>query len=213
VSEVRVGLGRSNVVVTICLLLFVGGIAGVAAYSGLRAQGSARILGLAIAAIFAIPLLMLLRALPKFLAPRRVVLDGHGLRIQHGRDEVLLPWPQIAAVGVGYQRTAREPEKAPLTLEAVQEAAVGRLQDYAREALHVSDARKLALEIFPAAPDAGAAVPKLRPYWKQARPPMAGLPGVRWSFPLPPVTGIGERIADGMRVIQPNRWLGWIVRS
>jgi len=212
-TEVRVGLGRSNVVVTLALLLFVGGITGVAAYGGLRAQeSSARILGLAIAAIFAIPLLMLLKSLPKFLAPRHVVLDGQGLRIQHGSDEVLLPWPQVAAVGIGYERAAQEPAKTPLSLEAVHEAAVGRLQEQAREALHVGDQRRLALEIFPMRPDAAATVPKLKPYWKRMPPPMPGLAEFRWSFPLPPVTGIGEQIAEGVRVVQPNRWLGWIVR-
>ncbi|HEX6686650.1 MAG TPA: hypothetical protein VF062_28010 [Candidatus Limnocylindrales bacterium] len=212
-AEVRVGLGRSNAVVTFAVLLFVGAITGVAVVGGLRAQeSSARILGLAIGAIFAIPLVMLLKALPKFLAPRYVVLDAQGLRIEHGRDHVLLPWPEVAAVGIGYEGAPRQAQGVPRSVEAIKEQAVGRLAEHASEALQVSGRRRIALEIFPMRPEAGDAVSKLRPYWKALPAPMPGLPGVRWSFPLPPVTGIGERIAEGVRATQPNRWLGWIVR-
>jgi hypothetical protein len=210
---VKVGLGRSNAVVTLALLLFLGGLTGVAAYGGLRASGSARVLGLGIALIFAVPLVMLLRALPKFLSPRYVVVDAEGLHILHGKERVSLPWPEVVAVAIGYERAPDEPYSPPRSLEAVQDdAAKDRLAQQVQEALHVSGRRRLALEIFPARADALDRVPRLKPYGKRLPPPVAGLPEVRWSFILPPVVEIAERIAGAVRVSQPNRWLGWIVR-
>jgi hypothetical protein len=213
-APVRVGLGRSNAVVTLAMLAFLGIVVAVAASSAATADyRSARILGLGIAGLFAIPLVMLLFALPRFLAPRYVVLDAGGLRIQHGKQEVAIGWPQLVAVGIGYEQAAAEPPGLPPTsVDQLQDAVKDYLAGQAAELLHVSDKRRIALEIFPYRADAVEWFPKLKPYWKPLPPPMAGLPPYGWRFPLPPVVSIAQAIDQGARTCQPRRRLGWYPR-
>jgi hypothetical protein len=209
--EARVGLGRSNAVVTFAVLGFLGLLVGVAGYGAATADdSSARVLGFAFAGIFAIPLVMLLFALPRFLSPRYVIVDPGGLRIQHGKQQVALPWPQLVAVGIGYELANPGPGGLPPT--SIQDMIADRVADQSAEALHVSGKRRIALEIYPARPDAGQWFPKLQPYWKALAPPVAGVPPYGWRFPLPPVVSIAQDIDRGLWTFQRQRRLGWIPR-
>ena len=212
-APVRVGLGRSNVVVALAVLGFLGWIVWAGGHGAYTADStSARVLGYGIAALFAVPLVMMLRALPRFLSPRQVIVDAESLRIQHGREQVVLPWSELAAVGIGYQRAPDEPAPMPTTEDEAKEAVQDFLSERAHEALQVSGKRRIALEIFPVRPEAVDAFPRLKPYW-QRQPPAAGLPALWWRFPLPPVDSIARQIATGIQATRPDRWVGWQPRD
>lgn len=91
-------------------------------------------------------------------------------------------------------------------------AVTDHLAGQAAELLQVSDKRRIALEIYPARPDAGQWYPKLQPYWKALAPPAAGVPPYGWRFPLPPVVSIAQDIDRGLWTFQPRRRLGWYPR-
>jgi hypothetical protein len=209
---VRVGLGRSNAVVTVCVLAFLCLVVGTAAKGALTSTGSARVLGAGIGLVFAVPLVMMLWALPKFLARRYVVLDVVGLHIQHGRREVVVPWSDVYAVGLGYEQAAAERAAIPTSVDDLKGIVKDYTVDKVSEALEVSDKRRIALEIMPARPDVAQRYPKLKPYWKHQPPPWAGLPPEQWRFPLPPVVAIAQEVERGVRTFQPRRWLGWYPR-
>lgn len=212
-GQVRVGLGRSNAVIALAVLGFLAWIVWAGARGGWHAsEASARYLGFGVAALFVIPLLMMLWALPRFLSPRYVVFDEHGLRIRHGRREAVVGWADLAGVGIAYQRAAEEPTTLPASVDEVRERVQEYLADAAAEALQVSGKRRIVLEIYPARTDAGDRVPLLKPYWKVLTPPAAGLPAWGWSFPLPPVVSIAREIARGAQAVRPDRWIGWYAR-
>jgi hypothetical protein len=210
---VRVGLGRSNAVVTFCVLGFLLLVVGTAAKGAVTSTGSARVLGAGIALVFAVPLVMMLRALPKFLGRRYVALDAIGLRIEHGKEQVVVPWSEVYAVGLGYEQAPAEKQRLPTSVDDLKGVVKDYTVDKVSEALHVSGKRRIVLEIMPARPDdAAQRYPKLKPYWKHQPPPFAGLPPQQWSFPLPPVVSIAHEIERGVRTFQPQRWLGWYPR-
>jgi hypothetical protein len=210
---VKVGLGHSNAVVAFAVLAFLAVIVGVAAHGAwTAAESSARILGFAIAAIFAVPLVMMLFALRRFLSRRYIVFDPSGVSILHGRQRVVVPWQEVAAIGIGYEQAPDEPTKIPTSTDDLKDMAKDYLAGKASEALHVSGERRLALEIFPVRPDAPRWFPKLQPYWTQLPPPARGLPPYEWRFPLPPVMAIAHEVGRGAQTFQPQRWLGWFAR-
>jgi hypothetical protein len=211
-TPVRVGLGRSNAVVTFCVLVFLCLVVGAAAKGALTSTGSARVLGAGIALVFTVPLVMLLRALPRFLGRRYVVLDVAGLHIQHGKEEVVVPWSEVYAVGLGYEQAAEERKSVPTSMDDLKGIVKDYTVDKVSEALQVSGKRRIALEIMPVRPDTAKRYPKLQPYWKHQPPPWAGLPPEQWRFPLPPVVSIAEEIERGIRTFQPQRFLGWYPR-
>jgi hypothetical protein len=212
-GQVRVGLGRSNASVVVLVLAFLLVMVGVGGYGGWTStQVSARVIGFGVAVLFMVPLVMLVVRLPRLLRPRWVVLDASGLRIQHGREEVVVPWPEIVAFGLGYQVPPAKRLTVPLSSDDVKDMAQEYLAGRVREALQVSDARRIALEIYPWHPAAERHYRRLAPYWKRDVPPVAGLPDFLWRFPLPPVVSIGQAVERGARVVAPQRWLGWFAR-
>jgi hypothetical protein len=218
-EQVKVGLGRSNAVVTVAMLAFLGLIVGYAAFGAANASdSSARILGFGFAGLFGIPLVMLLFALPRFLSPRYVILDATGLHIQHGREKVTVAWPDVVAVGFGYEHPDDKKFELPTSLEDAKDMVTGKslvvgyLSDKAAEALQVSGKRRIALEIYPARLDAVHHIPKLAAYWTALAPPVEGVPSVGWRFPLPPVVAIAKEIDHGVHAFQPERRLGWYPR-
>jgi hypothetical protein len=211
-APARIGLGRSNAVVTICVLIFLVVIVGASVKGGIGSTGSTRYLSFFIAVLFAIPLLLAIRALPKLLAPRWVIVDRAGLAIQHGKKTVVVGWPDILAVGIGYALAEPEKTKIPVSIDGATELVAEKLSGLAAEALQISGKRQIALEIYPARPDAVNAYPRLRPYWKPQPPPAPTLPGMQWHFPLPPVAGIAEQVAAALYAWSPPRWAGWTPR-
>jgi hypothetical protein len=212
-EALRVGLGRSNAVVTVLLLGFLGWVVWAGAHGAWTStETSARVLGVGFAVAFAIPLVMLLRFLPRFLSPRYVVVDEAGVAIQQGKQTVVVAWHEVTAIGIGYEIEPPTSGKIPNSLGGLTDAAKGYLADQVSEALQISGKRRLVLEIFPVRPDAVDLVPRLKPYWKSLPPPAAGLPEWGWRFPLPPVVSIAQQIAGGLRSRAPRHWLGWFER-
>jgi hypothetical protein len=209
----RIGLGRSNASVALLVLAFLAIVVVVSARGGwTSSDASARITGFGIAGAFAVPLVLMLVKLPRLLRPRYVVIDLTGLHIEHGRESVVIPWPEIVAFGIGYGVAPTEPMKVPTSEDDVKDMAKEYLAGQAREVLQISDKRRLALEIYPIHPAAEDRYPRLRPYWKRDAPPVRGLPDFLWRFPLPPVVPIGQAIERAARMVVPQRWLGWVPR-
>jgi hypothetical protein len=200
-------------VVASLLLAFLAFVIGASASGGMTADTpSSRYLDFGLAIVFAIPLVMLIRAAPKFFAPRFVLVDASGLGIRHGRETVLVPWPEIHALAIGFAVAEAEKTTIPTSADEVAEFVSDRLAAAASEALHVSKKRQLALEIFPTRPDAVERYPKLKPYWQPLNPPVNGLPPARWRFALPPVVSISQQIASALVAWSPQRWAGWLSR-
>ncbi|HEY2674897.1 MAG TPA: hypothetical protein VGJ07_31580 [Rugosimonospora sp.] len=209
----RIGLGRSNASTVVLVLAFLVIVVVVSVHGAwTSAQTSARVLGFGLGAVFTAPLVLMLVKLPRLLRPRYVVLDAAGLHIQHGRAEVVVPWPEIVALGLGYQVPPAEGWKIPVSQDGVKDLAQEYLAGKVQEALQISDKRRIALEIYPSDPAAKGRYPKLAPYWKRDVPPVAGLPDWLWRFPLPPVVSIGQAVERGARTVAPTRWLGWFLR-
>jgi hypothetical protein len=212
-SPVKVGLGRSNVVAVVALLAFLGAIVFFTGRGAFQMPNNeSKVLNGGLAVLFAVPLVMLLRNLPRFLRPRYIVVDQVGLAIEAGKERVLVPWSELIAVGIGYQLPEAEKAKMPKSLDDVKAEVSGFLADRAEEALQVSGNRRLVLEIFPGPPDSATRYPRLKPFWKAMPPPYQGLPDWGWRFPLPPVTSIAQQIADGVHQRAPRHWLGWFAR-
>src|SRR5262245_28201213 len=101
----KMDLKRANVITlligsALCLMLSAAGI-----YAALDAQDTAtRVVGYCIAGLFALPLLMMAFSLPKLLQPRGLIFDEHGILYWQGDSRLLLPWPELAAVGIGYEQ-------------------------------------------------------------------------------------------------------------
>jgi hypothetical protein len=212
-DPVKVGLGRSNISVTAALLVFLGLFVFFGTQGALTAtDASSRVVSSIIAVAFAIPLIMLLRNLKVFLSPRYVIVDGNGVAIQSGKQTVMVPWPEVRAVGIAYEIADPEPTTIPHSVDGLKDQVKDYLADRAMEALQVSGQRRLVLEIYPAGPNLASGVPKLKPYWKALPPPVAGLPDMALRYPLPPVVSIAQQIAAGLGQRAPQRWLGWYPR-
>lgn len=199
-------LGRANIVLTVGMLIFLAGFVFFAVLGGLDAvETSSRVLSFGLAAVFAVPLLLLLRALPKLLSPRAILVGPDGLSLRHGKETIVIAWAEIATVGIGYAVPARERPPSTFGPEMMQQ----RLADAAAEALQISRKRQYALEIFPVRPDIVDRHPRLKPYWKHLPPPVAGLSPLRWQFPLPAVTPIVDQIANALYTLVPRSFFGF----
>lgn len=216
-QSIRVGLGRSNVVIVICTVLFLGIISVVSIVGSLRDPNAP--LGFFIGGLFGAVLVYFLIKMGPFLRPRSFEFAPDGFRFWHGEENAHIPWEHVLAIGVGYEKKPEDPEEltVPLSLDDVvdmaKERISGELYDRITEVLHVSDKRRLGLEIFPRSPELFGAYPRLRPYVKRQDPPAAKLPGEAWRLPLPPVASIAREASRGAEAFHPAGWLGWYVRD
>ena len=95
-------------VIALAVLVFLCWIVWAGAHGGWTAtETSARYIGFGVAAVFAVPLVMLLWALPRFVSSRAVTVDAHGIAISHGRERIAIGWSDLYAVGIGYERRRR----------------------------------------------------------------------------------------------------------
>jgi hypothetical protein len=202
------------VVITLAVLAFLCWLVWAGAHGGWTAtETSARVIGYGVAVLFGVPLVMLLWALPRFLGPRYVIVDAHGIAISHGRERITIGWPDLVAVGIGYERVQGEAQKLPTSADEVKEAIKEYVVDEASEALHISAKRRIVLELYPSRPDASDRFPRLKPYWKRLPPPAAGLPDWAWRFTQPPVVSIARQIDDAIRLFAPRHRIGWFPRQ
>jgi len=212
-TSVKVGLGRSNVVLALGMVVFLGWITFVSIKGSIQEPDAP--LGYVIGGIFGLVLIFLLIKLPVFLRGRSLEFDADGLRFWHGTQSVLIRWDDVVAVGIAYEQAPDEKPKLHVPSSAEDEVkgrVAGFLNDQAHEALQISGKRRIGLEIYPRRLAAAAAYPKLKPYWQGLTPPEGGLPAEGWRLPLPPVVAIAQEIGRGAQTFQPYRWLGWYAK-
>ncbi|NUR73541.1 MAG: hypothetical protein HOU81_22200 [Hamadaea sp.] len=214
-SSVKVGLGRSNVVLALGMVVFLGWITFVAVKGSIQEPDAP--LGYVIGGIFGLVLIFLLIKLPVFLRGRSLEFDAAGLRFWHGSRHVLIRWDDVVAVGIAYEQAPQDAKPKLHIPSSVQDEVKGRVADFlndqAHEVLQISGKRRIALEIYPRQLAAIEAYPKLRPYWQTLAPPEGGLPPAGWRLPLPPVVTIAQAVGRGAETYQPHRWLGWYARA
>jgi hypothetical protein len=212
-TSVKVGLGRSNVVLALGMVVFLGWITFVSIKGSIEEPDAP--LGYVIGGLFGFVLIFLLIRLPVFLRGRSLEFDAEGLRFWHGAQHVLIRWDDVVAVGIAYEQPPEETPKLHVP-SSVEDEVKGRVADFlndqAHEVLQISNKRRIALEIFPRQLAAVQAYPRLKPYWQTWTPPQGGLPPAGWRLPLPPVVTIAQEIGRGAQAFQPNRWLGWYAK-
>lgn len=216
IGSIRVGLGRSNITVVVAMVLFLGGITGVSIYGSI--QDPSAPLGFYIGGLFGLVLLFFLTKVATFLKPRAFEFGPDGFRFWHGNDNEYIPWSEVAALGVAYEAKPEDPPPALRVPDSVEDEVKDRIKEYAadkaKEVLHVSDKRRIGLEIFPVAPELFARHPRLKPYVKRLAPPGSmSSQSSGWRLPLPPVVSIAQEAGRGAETFAPTRWLGWYARQ
>jgi len=208
-GSVRVNIGRASVVAVVVGVLLLAGLTAAGAYAAVdAAETGVRVIGWVFAGLFGAVLLFFLAAVPKLLRPRGLEFDPGGVRFWYGDERVALAWPEVAAIGIGYE----QPPDVPNLPLSVQDAIKDYVADKVKDAVKLDGKRSVAVEIFPADPAAVGRYPILARYKREQPPPYAGLPPVRWRVPLPPVVGVARGIERGVRTFQGQRWLGWFAR-
>jgi hypothetical protein len=206
----KISLGRPTSIFVVVyaigsLLAVAGGIRG-----GLHSTGSSRVLAFGIAALFTAPLVIFLMGMPRCFGSWQVLVDSTGLTIQPGHRSQVLPWQDIASVGISYA-IAQEAQSAQVALdplEAVRGPISAQLTAAAMQATQASRRRQLALEIYPAGPGVLARYPRMQPYVQEQFTPGAAF----WRFPLPPAVAIAQQLSSALYAWSPQRWFGWVRR-
>ena len=184
-------------------------LTGGAVYTAVTTTDTAvRVIGSVIGAMFGLILVAFVVATPRLLRRRGLEFDGQGLHFWYGDGRALLTWPEVAAVGIGYE----QPPDTPGLPLSVQDAIKDYVADRVKDAVKLDGKRSIAVEIFPADPAAVQRHAILARYRREQAPPYQGLPVVRWRLPLPPVVGVARGVERGVRTFQAQRWLGWFAR-
>lgn len=198
----KVDLKRASVVTVLigaplCLVLAALGV-----YAARDATDTpTRVIGYCVAGLFLQPVLMMALSLRKLLQPRGLVFDERGILYWQGGSQQLLPWPELAGVGIGYEQP---PSLPSITIE---DYLKGKLED----ALKLDSKRRFAIEIFPN-PGVAERYPQMAKFRREQAPPHQGLPALRWRIVIPPMAGVARDIGHGVQTFQPRAWLGWFAR-
>ncbi len=208
-EAVKVNFGRASAFAAILTLVLLGLFVTGFVYAAVQATDTATAaIGSVFAALFSIPLLMVSVGLRSFFQPRGLAFDTQGVHYWHGNTWGLLPWQEIAAVGIGYE----QPPKTPSVPTSVEGAVSDFVADKVKDAIKLDDKRKVALEIYPTNPQSGKHHPGLIRYWREYPAPIPGLAPARWRLPLPPVVVVAHGVSKGVKTFQPHLWIGWFTR-
>jgi hypothetical protein len=208
-DSVTVDIGRASILAIVMAVVVLGGLAAAGLYAALDTRDSTeRAIGFGVAILFASPVVLMLAVLPKLRRPRGLAFDRDGVHYWQGSTSLLLAWHEVAAIGIGYE----QPPELPSLSLSLEDAVKGYVADKLKDALKIDGKRRVAVEIFPADPQAVQRYPILARYRREQQPPAAGLSPVRWRLPLPPVLGVARGVERGMRSFQQQRWLGWFAR-
>lgn len=206
---VRVDIGRASAIAVVMAVVVFAALGAGGLYAALdTTETGVRVIGYVIAALAGLLLLAFVTAIPRLLKKRGLEFDGRGVHFWYGGDRVLLPWSEVAAVGIGYE----QPPGVPTLPLSVQAAIQDYVVDKVKDAIKLDGKRSIAVEIFPADPAALARHQILARYRREQAPPVAGLPATRWRLPLPPVVGVARGVERGVRTFSGQRWLGWFAR-
>lgn len=201
-TRVDIGRGSVKALFVFLPLLVAACVACVAAVAGAADRATA-IVGICFAGFFGLWLLLLLRALPRIVERRGLVFDARGVHFWRRSAWDLLPWPEIAAIGIGYDEPRRPPVRR---LSKV-------LADQVLTAVGFEHRRNIAVEIFPQSPAALDRHPDLTRYRREQPPPREGLSALRWRVVLPPLAARADEIDQAVQALRPALRLGWFERG
>ncbi|GIH06872.1 hypothetical protein Rhe02_49390 [Rhizocola hellebori] len=208
-TAVKVDLGRASIVAVLLTIVLFGLFSAGGVYAALDTEETmVTVIGLFFATIFGFIALFGLLALPRAFQPRVFVFDADGIHHFQGTDWTLMPWQDVAAVGIGYD----QPPEAPSLPLSIEDAVKGFVVDKAKSAMNLDSKRRFGLEIYPASPEVLSRYPILTRYRKQLHVPAAGLAANRWRFPLPPVLGTVSKVERAVQTHRSDLWLGWYAR-
>jgi hypothetical protein len=202
-DAIVVDVRRGRIVGMVLAVAVFGGLAAFFVWAAVayRDDSTTRIAGWIVAAICLIPIVRLIVVRKRLLVSMGLAFDRRGLHYWIGGERGLLGWPQVAAVGIGYEAPPHIPS---ISLE---ETAAEFLADHI-----MKDRRRVALEIFPADPGLVAGTPALLPYRVAAEAPWPDVSGERWRILLPPQPGLPRTIAGAAQQVAPRHWRGWFRR-
>ncbi|HCT75352.1 MAG TPA: hypothetical protein DGT23_01905 [Micromonosporaceae bacterium] len=208
-DRVIVDIGSANRLAAVTGIVLFGLFMTGGIYTAVDTQDTTiSVIGYCVAGLFAVPLIILLRLLPVLFRSCGLAFSHSGLQYWEGRNQLLIPWHEVAAIGIGYEQPPELPSLTTSFEDAVKSYAAGK----AKETLKVDGKRRIAVEIFPIDAHAVAGQPLLCRYRSEQTPPAEELHSVRWRLPIPPVVGVAGGIERGVRTFHPDRWLGWFAR-
>jgi hypothetical protein len=203
-NAIEVDLARGSGKALLVLLPLLLGLCSASVYAAVDAHDrSVLIVGCCFAAFFGVLLCGVVKAIPRLVQPRGLVFDARGVHFWRGSAWDLLPWEDVAAIGVGYEQPPRVP-----TLSLSRYLARKMLDE-----LNIGKWTNICVEIFPDSPARTLERhPALARYRRQQAPPFPQLPPQRWRLPLPPLSDLGHQVGKGVEAFQPRRWVGWFER-
>jgi hypothetical protein len=206
---VKVDLKRASVITILIGAVLFALLAAGGVYAALDAPDRAtRIVGFCVAGLFTLPLVMMAFALKRLLQPRGLHFDERGIHYWQGESSLLLPWDEVAAVGIGYE----QPPNLPSIPSSIEDAVAGFVKEKIKEAVKLDDKRRFAVEIFPVDAAFADRYPLIARYRREQQPPAAGLPALRWRLLIPPLAGAARDIGRGVQTYRPQLWIGWFAR-
>jgi hypothetical protein len=157
--------------------IFAVGLVAFVGASGVKERVTMGVL----AALLAVPFLVVVRRVPPMLRGMGVEVDGEGVRPFDGRRSTLVPWPDIAGVGFGSDLVHRNGTKRP---------SAPAFEIYLR---HADDADRF---------------PSLRSDWRTVHAPAEDLSAGCFSYRLATSGPAGEQLEAAVRRHRPDLWCG-----
>ncbi len=208
-TAVKVDIGRASIFAVILAVVLFALLTAGSVYAALDTQETmVTVVGFFFAAFFGLILLLSLLVLPKAFQPRGFVFDADGIHHWQGTMWTLIPWHQVAAVGIGYD----QPPEVPSLPLSIEDAVKSFVVDKAKGAMRLDSKRRFGMEIFPVSPEVLSQYPVLARYRKELHAPAAGLAPLRWRFPLPPVLGTVAQVEKAAQAHGGQLWIGWYAR-
>jgi hypothetical protein len=203
-NAIKVDLARGSVKALLVLLPLLLGLCAASVYAAVDAHDrSVLIVGCCFAGFFGILLCGVVMATPRLVQSRGLVFDARGVHFWRGSAWHLLPWGDVAAIGIGYEQPPRVP-----TLSLSRYLARRMLDE-----LNIGKWTNICVEIFPDDPARTLARhPVLARYRREQAPPFPELSPQRWRLPLAPLSDLGHQVGRGVESFEPRRWVGWFER-
>ena len=161
-----------------------------------------RVVGIVFVVLTGIPLLLVLLSLPRMMRPSVLAFDDNGIAYSYNGASTVVPWTDIAAVGIAFE--------IPVDIPSIDLSGI--LADkLVYDVLKVNKSRKISVEIFPSVPEALEQHPVLANFRQNLRPPNDGLSTGIWriSFVTPRQA---RQVARGPQTYAPQLYLGWYRR-
>jgi hypothetical protein len=181
----RWGVPMAVGLVVVTGAVFAGGLALVVGASGTKERVTSAVL----AALLAVPFVVVARRAPRMLRGMGLEIDGEGVRPFDGGRSTLIPWSAVEAVGFGSDMVSRHGTKR----------------------LSVA-----AFEVYLGPGGDPASYPGLRADWRPVRPPAEDLSAGCFSYRLAAPAGrngLADQLEAAVRRHRPDLWRGPFVHD